>query len=545
MSLYLKISLLFAFWCIAVLLYYIPNMGGSGLRLPQNLMTWGVMAALVAAVFHDGLRHRVELRLTASFWYVLGGGFLLSVPLFWTARQEWQSSAVMRVIGIWGAVVFFLCLLQIPLNSKKKRVWLVLLLAASLGQIAFACLQLFYPQAITLVEFNRLLTRPFGIFQQPNLLASFLATGFLISLRLLTTTLQKAFWWLLCISLMLHSAWLVAIQSRIGWLGALAGTLIYGAVYFRRRRFLLALLMAMLSALASWLMLPDAIPVIERAGSNATRLLTLEYTLQMIAERPWLGWGYGSFEHEFIRYAIGSGLRTTMHLSRITHPHNEVLYAWAEGGIIALIGMLLLFFGWLRLASILNKKRTLIPQYLVWVLTLPVVLHTMTEYPLYQSAPHILILLVICRLVIPERDVRQCGNGAGPRILYAIVLVASVATVHFMLSGLQTNSVLTRTERNRLEDFSQQETRVVNTLAQGKRLDYDRHVRLLLDFNESRDVRSLKDFQPWAERYLQVHNDANVYWSLIRVLQIRGDMRNAALYRSAAQFLFPQDDRFK
>lgn len=69
-------------------------------------------------------------------------------------------------------------------------------------------------------------------------------------------------------------------------------------------------------------------------------------TWKMIAEKPWFGWGPGSF-----RYIYPGNLDKKMAgfdfaLQNLTHPHNEVLWIWSEYGgfglIIAVIGLAIL-----------------------------------------------------------------------------------------------------------------------------------------------------------------------------------------------------------
>lgn len=544
MPLYSKITFTLALWCVFILQCYLPNMGGSGLRLPHNLMAWGTMAVIAGVIFYHQIRRREILRYSSVFLPALSGIFLLGLPLLWSPEALWQWNALMRVLGIAGAFLFFYSLLQLPLNYRQKRLWAWLLLAASLGQICLTSMQVFYPNAIYLLEFNPLRARPHGIFQQPNVLASFLATGLLLAIWLFTTTRNAAASLILIVSLLVHSAWIVMIQSRIGGLGALAGTFALGLLCFRRKLFWLALAIAFAGAAIAWFGMPEAIAGIDKSGSNSERLLTLKYSLQMIGEHPWLGWGYGSFEHEFVRYVFSEGMLPPLGLRQMTHPHNELLLAWVEGGIIALAGMLLLIVAWFRLIPAPGKTCKRVSATAFWIMTLPIALHTMTEYPLYQSAPHIFVLMILCRLAASEQEIKSRGTEQGYRVAASVLMVAAFSLALFMFSGLQTNAVLTQAERHQLVDFPERTAGLINPWVQFKRLEYDRNVRLLLDYNETGETKLLRTYRPWAETYLRTHNDANTYWSLIRVYQLNGDSRNAALYRAAAQYLFPGDSRF-
>ncbi|EOU5815619.1 O-antigen ligase family protein, partial [Shigella flexneri] len=66
----------------------------------------------------------------------------------------------------------------------------------------------------------------------------------------------------------------------------------------------------------------------------------------LIQQRPLTGWGLGSFEATFPQALEDVGV-TNIESDTATHPHNELLFVTAEGGIVALFGFLLLSGVWL------------------------------------------------------------------------------------------------------------------------------------------------------------------------------------------------------
>lgn len=60
-------------------------------------------------------------------------------------------------------------------------------------------------------------------------------------------------------------------------------------------------------------------------ASNDERLMALMFSLDLIRESPWLGWGYNAYEHLPGRYGPGS-------------PHNMLLELWVSSGFVALAG---------------------------------------------------------------------------------------------------------------------------------------------------------------------------------------------------------------
>lgn len=83
-------------------------------------------------------------------------------------------------------------------------------------------------------------------------------------------------------------------------------------------------------------------------SSIGQRLYFAEKTWQLIQEKPVLGWGTGAYHGQFCRIATS---QVWCDAGRF-HPHNQILFIWMEGGVIALLLViyLILFpvFGVLR-----------------------------------------------------------------------------------------------------------------------------------------------------------------------------------------------------
>ncbi|VEI61903.1 Uncharacterised protein [Serratia fonticola] len=87
-------------WLTALIPLYLPNMGGSGLKLPHNIITWGLMAAVVATIWlTQPAAKAVHLTVTAR-WALLAI-VILAIPLIYTPptgvkprwRAGWRCSA--------------------------------------------------------------------------------------------------------------------------------------------------------------------------------------------------------------------------------------------------------------------------------------------------------------------------------------------------------------------------------------------------------------------------------------------------------------------
>lgn len=79
-------------------------------------------------------------------------------------------------------------------------------------------------------------------------------------------------------------------------------------------------------------------------NASAGRWLTYKKTFQVIRERPWTGWGIGSFTYVYPEFNGRPGESDPIinMMGVLDHPMNELLHQWATGGLFAL----LLFILW-------------------------------------------------------------------------------------------------------------------------------------------------------------------------------------------------------
>jgi O-antigen polymerase len=85
-------------------------------------------------------------------------------------------------------------------------------------------------------------------------------------------------------------------------------------------------------------------------------------------------------------------------LSSISHPHNELVLWLVEGGLVGLVGALCFIASgfWLWMHGNRWRRACL-------VAALPVVIHMLTEYPVRQSTPHWLLLILLLRCADSDR----------------------------------------------------------------------------------------------------------------------------------------------
>lgn len=567
------LTMIFSVWFCLGMLCYVPNNGGSGLALPLNALCWMVIAvSLVWLVFtlpREALFSRQTNLVLSPFWLLPLGGVLWSLPLLWSPSITARFESLPHVVALWGLLCLLWWLRRLPRQMTLSS-WLTVLWIAALLQGVFAFLQI----AILSHTGDSLIQRPVGIFQQANVLASFLATGLaclfaseFCELNDRKRTQELRF--LRSVALLFISFMLVLIQSRVGWLGAMLAGAIISVIHFRTDRVRLTImwihvLAGILLALAwqhgvitslldltnlntTLLQLPEPFSVVNKAGSNSARIFIVQQTWQMIMHHPWVGSGYGSFEGAFARQVSLLGDATGE--STLIHPHNEILYAWAEGGVLAVAGLLMMAasvlvmlwrrdgMGWVGLA-----------------LLLPIALHMNLEYPLYQSVPHGLVLVMLLSLVLPTAEItppqeRVARTSTRCKIVTLKLLTVSVCimTLFFMVGCLQSQNVLTAVERQDMYPLALNENEVVDSLwnpqSQQTRLDYDVHVAQLIRYNFIHDMRLLEQFEHWASRFQFQHKDPNVMASRITIAHAIAPEKFSALCAYAHR-QWPGDPRF-
>ncbi|EOC1324717.1 O-antigen ligase family protein [Cronobacter dublinensis] len=523
---------------LCIVFTYIPGTGGAGVALPYNLtfLGWlGLVLIIMAWRYKNAELNAPRQPLLTA------GSLLLLLPWLLEARDNPGVWALMAAVLLWQG------LLRLSFTPRQKRQILLAVFVLALGQALIALLQAFCPYlAMQLYEYDWLRNhgRPYGIFQQVNLLASFLASGIGCGFLLLLTTRRTARIGLIVPGLGVLTFVLALNQSRAGAIGAVVviAALCAAAGRGRIMRAGAALGIMTLCAWAGWYITQHVTVMVngepylmarDYAGSTRERWHILVITWQMIMEKPWLGWGYGTFEYAFSRWALahpGLGYRYAV---PITHPHNELLYMWFQGGVVALAGMLLLVTGWLLMLK--NAWRHGREAAAFALLVLPLLVHLNLEYPFYQSFVHFGLFILLLRLgVVEQPQPAQACVHLWRRVLCGTVALALIA---FSAAGLYANQQLTRLERSGLAGFPAPAPWYFAT--QFERAKFDAMVALLIDYNRTHNESNLDEFMAQAQRWSLRHNDKNLWQSRIMIAQHRGDVATVARLRTQYARLFP------
>ena len=522
-KLLLGISLFF--WCGVMHLYW-PNNGGSGLSLPLNITSWIYAVVLAASVLMLVPRQRWRITVPAAGFTV--GAFILTLLCLLTP-DVWQAEALLVAGALLGGVSVYLVTLQIPLTANTLTALLALLWGACVIECLAFVYQYWHLPGVEYWEFAwRRGTRPYGIFQQVNLIASFTACGVLLSAPLFLR-LHRGYRIAIGIGLgfVLHES-----QSQTGYLSLVVDEVLLLAVFPAQWRTLLLLLLPLALGVAIGATARHFLSVVtvDHLTTSQVRWTVLKTSLALFAERPWMGWGVGSFAAVFLERAGPLGLGS------ISHPHNELVQWLVEGGLVGLAGALCFIAGglWLWLHGNCWRRACL-------VAALPVVIHMLTEYPVRQSTPHWLLLILLLRCADNARTgIRLALTSTS--LIRAAGFISLLTVAPLLLLPLHTQQQLTLAERQSTQ-WQLAEPLPVGGWLLTSRYRFDVQMGYLQRYQRTRDARWLEAVRRWAPDYVRVHPDPNVSFTQILLALQQRDLVEA--HRLATRFclIYPNDRR--
>ncbi|MDR9826443.1 PglL family O-oligosaccharyltransferase [Vibrio sp. FNV 38] len=528
---------------------FMPNPGGSGLSLSFNNTVWaGISLSLALGLYQISINHYLRYnKFTVGLLICCG---LLTMPILYPSA--YIEGATSRLLGLWGGFLLFVVLQQFRLSNRDKQRILEYIVLACLIEALIGYIQYFLLQPGNGMGYNTIANRPYGIFQQPNVMASFLATGLAISGYLLARKNNKystiADTAILYLTPLMTVPLLVVLSSRTGWLGALIAVSLIIPYLWRfstKRRFFTWVSLVIVGIVigfgaAHTQQKGDFLG--QKADLESPRRYTFPQTLDMLIEKPFTGWGYGKFESVYTLYTARQHQINNDYkpgLPAMDHPHNETLYWGAEGGLVPLLGLLLAaILTFTRMAQ--AKKGTRLALLALFV---PILLHSQLEYPFYHSAIH-WITLVILLYWLDQRVMRTSTihfSAVSKSLLRISSLLLPTLTIMYMASALHSNHVLTQFERSYPKEPSILE-RVSNPLAWKDRYDWDIYSTYLDIGLQTGDKGYIQSYIDWSLGMIQNKPRPAFYKNLVLAHIAMGDEIKAAQTRTEGEFLFPNTD---
>ncbi len=538
------------FWGTSVLYwllgmhFFMHNPGGAGLYLPFNAWGW-IFASLVMALglWYVTLSQRLVVSpLLTAQWL---GGILLLLPMAYPGF-ELKDYAIPRLLGLFAGLLFLASLYQWRFGREARDRLLYLLLGAVAIEALLGLVQYYLLVPGNWIGYDTQANRPYGIFQQPNVMASFMATG--LALAIWLELRGDANPWLKGLRygvILATSLLLVILQSRVGQLGGMMALLLLSAQLGRERllgRMLALVALGILTGLASQYLMAGARRGLEIYQSGGMRSIYWPYAAKLIAQMPWTGWGYGSFESVFLHhYMADKALNPAMVQIEynLDHPHNEFLYWAVEGGLAPMLGMALMGggllwrlgrAGWVKGSALL-------------ALVLPILLHTQTEYPFYHAIAHWWALLLLVHVL--DAEVEEGAEASWREYTYRpwlLLRFAAIAipliVVPFMLTAIHTAWVVTQYERGGYKQPALL-LDIVNPMAWLTRVEFDVNAVRLAVGLQANNPTELEAYLDWGEAFVRHTPRANIYANMVLALKALGRTAEAESLRSRALQLYP------
>ncbi|MFD1008749.1 PglL family O-oligosaccharyltransferase [Oceanisphaera ostreae] len=538
-----------AFYSLLAMHLYLPHLFGIGLQLPFNVMGWLFIGLMTALGLWNWQRRRL---LTTRLWLgLVVASTLLWVPFFYLHNNSVAGHALPRMLGLFGGLVFYLALQQCRFNERGRRYLLYCLQGAVSVEILLGMAQFFVLEPGNWFGYNTEVRSPYGIFQHRNVMSSFVATGMVLAIYLWLHEAKTPKRWFL-----LKSVWfstvlgagailIVLLQSRAGQLGLLFGLLLLQPLLWqtliktRSKRLLASLLLIPIGIVLGVFGL-DVFDMSKRSLSIYTeadgRFDIYAHGMRMWLDKPWFGFGYGSFESAFYRtYATWRELTPGVKplFTEMGHPHNEFLLWAIEGGILPLLGLIIMSGLVLRLLY-----RLPLVQSLAWIGVLaPIFIHSQTEFPFYHSLPHWFMVLVLLYVMDAQYGQRRLLR-APPQWTRWPVRAWGVGLMLFMALGLYAGQQLTRYAQN--DDHTEAELKaVINPLIWYDRAAFYRHHWQLTHALLNQEPAGLLDYAAWARRFVIHTPRAGVYYNAYLALGSAGHEDEAQQLLSEARRLYP------
>lgn len=415
---------------VSLVAYIVPT-GGliKGLYdFPWRLANQLALALLFCGWLLLKLRKRQGPTKTSVDWIIAAwfGLTLITTFLSVDRRLSWEMVAYVGAHVLWYYVALDLFRREKLLNDTVAAVAVVGTVIAALGILEFGfgyLIGLWSPSS----------HRIRSALLNPNILGAFLCLAFgftLYHISSVRSTIAKRGW---VAALMLIIAAILLTRSRGAWLNlaAVLGTLVSLRLTLdgnaaKRDRRLWRLGVGIAAVVVALLFL---VVLSNREVTNAVRLATWRAAIRMITERPWQGFGPGTYGRMLLAYRDPHEL-TELH----AHAHSAPLTIMAEMGVVSgfMLGIGILLWGrevFRRLkAASLDSDRW---QRIVALATVVgFLVHSQVEsfvqYPMYIF----LIMILIARLTYRDGEVHRSRLGLlFPSVTLLVVGVVVIRTM--------------------------------------------------------------------------------------------------------------------
>lgn len=529
--------------------------GGVGLYLSYNVFAWLITSILIALGLWQITLNKKIYYSKMLLWLSLGCTFLI-IPIFY--HFEFTDHAIPRVLALLGGLLFLFSLYQFQLSKLEALRLLAVILLAVVIEATFGLVQFFLFEEGDWGGYIVGSSRPHGVFLQPNVMASFMATGLAIALFL---SVQKRLFknalvvkCLIYFCLFTTSFLLILLQSRTGFVAAI-GVLLLSVPYLYnncKMQLTINLTIVAIGIMSAFISLNNSDTpirgqqVYEHVGARDAQFIV---SIDMIKEKPLLGYGYGGFERSFIdhfnKYAIENpDIGNT--ITRLSHPHNEVLFWVVEGGIVALLAFVFFTIGYI----FTWRKIPFSIGLILFSLMFPILLHSQLEFPFYSSVSHWLVFLILLWLLDRYSLTGNAGHNfiacpQGFLIRFFALLIPGIF-IPFFLTSMHTAHILVAYEKNTNDLQSLERLNdIINPIAWQSRLDAVVYSHILISGLREKNSHKLELYLHWASKRVKHKPRVTLYSNTLLVLKTLNKTEQYQLVLKEAKRTYPQKNKWR
>lgn len=549
--------------CLLIGIHFnIQNTGGTGLEMPYNAAVWSVISLIFSSMLFHLSRTRQWISDPAL--KLLGLIMLaITIPIAFQEVVE-TTQAGTRMLAILAGLTLTVLFYQNFQSASSWQTILYLAVAATVIEALLCLVQQYLPSIAALGVYKEDYGRPFGSFQQPNVSASFIATGVICSLYLILKTHDEnttRFNAILLISCALTgSTALVLLGSRAGIFGALLAIVfclpqIYQ--YLTTESKLISkykprlLLGWFFSAVMGVILAITSVQQMESGGRNLEAFQSTEnrtsiylQALDMIKDKPLSGWGYGNFERNFLDYyaeKYHAGEYTHPIIANLDHPHNELLLWAIEGGVIPPLLLLIL-----AAVLVIRALRHLGMVYGLSALSLlvPLAFHANTEYPFYQSIAHWLVfcLLTAWLLWMTSTPTIKCFKLDFFARCFAVIIPVLIIPV--MVLCIQATYQVTKYHATNKQNVNYLRD-VIHPSGIWKRFFFDVMTYRLIVGLRQQDSQQVTAYIQWAEEFLKHTPRLSIYYNLAKAHWALKDYDQSIQILEKAAYFYPTNNNIR
>lgn len=524
--------------CIAMHIV-LPTPGGVGLYLSANILGW-IFISIFLGVGLWQVAIKKQL-LVSKFKLLLGISiFLLCIPFLYGNSVDYF--AIPRILTMMAGFLLLLLLTQFQFTAKQKISLLICLLCGVFIEAVIGIVQLFIliPFDIQILGYTPLFGRPYGAFTQPNVMASFMATGIALSLYLLLplsvkalftltdskqskskkiVAIKKYFNYFIFLCLFFCALLLVTLQSKTGYLASILVLLLFIPSFIKNKQTYLRPFIVILVGIIAGILSMQLSQQVDRGNSlyqDMHRSTMYKISGEMFIEKPLLGYGYGNFRKSYREFHLEK-MKTNEELSTpldITHPHNEILFWAVEGGIASLLGLFLFSYAYISLFKG-QSISTILP---LMMLITPILVHTQTEFPFYHSIIHFIYFIIFIWLAEQQTSHYNIVKLNSSNLFKGLAITIPLFTSIFMLTTLHTSIKMEQLKVNNYKNITDFNS-IINVIAWQDHVEVTLQTALLKKGFEKNNPQALLGYIRWGYEFAKHIPNKNLYQNMILAIQ--------------------------